>query len=121
MLADEIVTDSIAIEARGKSNVLRIKPSSYRPFNNPSSVRARLLGTRSQSGGFRLDKKGLCIADEDSFDEFKWFEIDFNTEEGIFLLPPTLIRWRADWSRNVLFQERLLLHLKGQTEGEETG
>jgi hypothetical protein len=96
MLADEIVTDSIAIEARGKSNVLRIKPSSYRPFNNPSSVRARLLGTRSQSGGFRLDKKGLCIADEDSFDEFKWFEIDFNTEEGIFLVPPTLIRWRAD-------------------------
>ena len=81
-LANSQVTDSIAIEPRGKTNVLRIKPSSYRAFGNPSSVRARLLGSRTLSGGFRLDKKGLCFADEDGFDEFKWFEIDFNTEEG---------------------------------------
>ena len=76
------VTDSVTIEARGRTNILRIKPSSYRAFNNPTSVRARILGNRTISGGFRLDKKGLSLDDEDSFDEFKWLEIDFNTEEG---------------------------------------
>lgn len=30
----------------------------------------------------RLDKKGLTIDSEESFDEFKWFEIDFYSEEG---------------------------------------
>lgn len=78
-----LVTDSIAIEARARTNVLRIKPSSYRTFGNPSSVRARLLGTRTLSGGIQLDKKGLTIDSEDSFDEFKWFEIDFYSEEGL--------------------------------------
>ena len=76
------VTDSVAIEARARTNVIRIKPSSYRTFGNPSSVRARFLGSRDQSGGMRLDKKGLKIDSEDSFDEFKWFEIDFYSEEG---------------------------------------
>lgn len=75
------VTDSVAIEARARTNVIRIKPSSYRTFGNPSSVRARFLGTREQSGGMRLDKKGLTIDSEESFDEFKWFEIDFYSEE----------------------------------------
>lgn len=76
------VTDSVAIEARARTNVLRIKPSSYHTFGNPSSVRARFLGTREKSGGMRLDKKGLTIESEESFDEFKWFEIDFYSEEG---------------------------------------
>lgn len=76
------MTDSVAIEARARTNVIRIKPSSYRTFGNPSSVRARFLGTREQSGGMRLDKKGLTIDSEESFDEFKWFEIDFYSEEG---------------------------------------
>jgi len=75
------VTDSLTIEARGRTHILRIKPSSYRAFSNPTSVRARILGNRTISGGFRLDKKGLSLDDEDSFDEFKWLEIDFNTEE----------------------------------------
>lgn len=76
------MTDSVAIEARARTNVIRIKPSSYRTFGNPSSVRARFLGTRSRSGGIQLEKKGLTIDCEDSFDEFKWFEIDFYSEEG---------------------------------------
>jgi hypothetical protein len=79
------VTDSIAIEARARTNVIRIKPSSYRTFGNPSSVRARFLGDRSRSGGIPLDKSGLTIDCEDSFDEFKWFEIDFFSEEGMFV------------------------------------
>lgn len=72
----------MAIEARARTNVIRIKPSSYRTFGNPSSVRARFLGDRTRSGGIQLDKKGLTIDCEDSFDEFKWFEIDFFSEEG---------------------------------------
>lgn len=76
------MTDSVAIEARARTNVIRIKPSSYRTFGNPSSIRARFLGTRDQSGGMRLDKKGLTIDSEESFEEFKWFEIDFYSEEG---------------------------------------
>lgn len=78
-----VVTDSVSIEARARTNVIRIKPSSYRTFGNPSAVRARFLGTREQSGGMRLDKKGLTIDSEESFDEFKWFEIDFYSEEGV--------------------------------------
>ncbi len=65
--------------------MIRIKPSSYRTFGNPSSVRARFLGDRSRSGGIPLDKSGLTIDCEDSFDEFKWFEIDFFSEEGMFV------------------------------------
>ena len=80
--SNSIVTDSVAIEARARTNVIRIKPSSYRTFGNPSSVRARFLGDRNRSGGIQLDKKGLTIDCEDSFDEFKWFEIDFFSEEG---------------------------------------
>lgn len=79
------MTDSVAIEARARTNVIRIKPSSYHTFGNPSSVRARFLGTRAQSGGMRLDKKGLTIDSEESFDEFKWFEIDFYSEEGMLV------------------------------------
>lgn len=80
------MTDSVAIEARARTNVIRIKPSSYHTFGNPSSVRARFLGTRAQSGGMRLDKKGLTIDSEESFDEFKWFEIDFYSEDGMSLI-----------------------------------
>lgn len=78
------MTDSVAIEARARTNVIRIKPSSYRTFGNPSAVRARFLGDRNRSGGIQLDKRGMMIDSEDSFDEFKWFEIDFFSEEGPF-------------------------------------
>lgn len=80
------MTDSVAIEARARTNVIRIKPSSYRTFGNPSSVRAKFLGDRNRSGGIQLDKKGLTIDSEESFDEFKWFEIDFFSEEGSYAL-----------------------------------
>jgi len=37
------------------------------------------------TGGFPLAKKGLFIQDEDTFEEFKWFEIDFIHEEDMML------------------------------------
>ncbi|RPA79320.1 hypothetical protein BJ508DRAFT_308424 [Ascobolus immersus RN42] len=75
------ITDSIEIDTKSKSRVLRIKPSSHKAFHNPTSVKAKTLGTRDLNGGFSLAKKGLFIDDEDSFEEFKWFEIDFVNEE----------------------------------------
>lgn len=35
---------------------------------------------RDIAGGFRLDKGGLGIDRQDTFEDFKWFEIDFKTE-----------------------------------------
>lgn len=78
----KIVTDSIIIDSRARTNVIRIKPSSWSKFRNPSSVRACFLGARRQSGGFQLDKKGLTYECEDGFEEFKWFELDFDSSEG---------------------------------------
>jgi hypothetical protein len=75
------ITDSIEIDAKSRSRALRIKPSCHKAFHNPTSVRAKTLGSRDLSGGFPLAKKGLFIEDEDSFEEFKWFEIDFMNEE----------------------------------------
>lgn len=63
---------------------MRIKPSSHKTltFQNPTSVKARTFGTpRENPGGFRLDKKGLFPDDEESFEDFKWFEIEFNNLE----------------------------------------
>lgn len=59
---------------------MRIRPSSYKAFANPTSVKARTFGSRDQPGGFRLDKKGLFPDDEASFDDFRWFEIEFNNQ-----------------------------------------
>jgi hypothetical protein len=62
---------------------LRIRPSTHKTFNNPSSVKACVLGDpkRDIAGGFRLDKGGLGIDRQDTFEDFKWFEIDFKTED----------------------------------------
>ncbi|KAF8243102.1 hypothetical protein K440DRAFT_590012 [Wilcoxina mikolae CBS 423.85] len=62
---------------------LRIRPSAHKTFNNPSSVKACVLGDPKKdiSGGFRLDKGGLGIDRQDTFEDFKWFEIDFKTED----------------------------------------
>lgn len=62
---------------------MRIRPSSYKSFSisNPTSVKARTFGSREQPGGFRLDKKGLFPEDEASFDDYKWFEVEFNSQE----------------------------------------
>lgn len=64
------------------TRTLRIRPSSHRTFNNPSSVKACVLGDpkRDLIGGFRLDKEGLGIERQDTFEDFKWFEIEFQTE-----------------------------------------
>ncbi|RPA94691.1 hypothetical protein L873DRAFT_1935777 [Choiromyces venosus 120613-1] len=86
MYFDEIImtlfiTDDITIEAKTKSRCLRIRPSSHKAFGNPGSVKACIIGNRDLSGGIRLDMEGLLIDDQESFDEFKWFEIDFQTLE----------------------------------------
>lgn len=62
--------------------MVRIKPISYSAFGR-SSVKACILGNRELSGGIRLDKEGLLIEDEEKFDDFKWFEIDFQTPVGM--------------------------------------
>lgn len=78
------VTDSISIEIRERKCSIRIKPSSHRTLSiqNPTSVKARTFGKpRENPGGFRLDKKGLFPDDEEGFEDYKWFEIEFNTAE----------------------------------------
>lgn len=42
-----------------------------------------MLGNRELTGGIRLDKEGLSIEDEERFDDFRWFDIDFQTPEGM--------------------------------------
>jgi hypothetical protein len=88
MYLDEIVIcvfvtdDLIHTIPNNTPRTLRIRPSSYRAFNNPSSVKACVLGDpkRDISGGFRLDRDGLKIERQEAFDDFKWFEIEFQTE-----------------------------------------
>jgi len=75
------VTDSVDVELRTRKCAVRIRPSSHKAFNNPTSIKARTIGSRDAPGGFRLDRKGLCPEDEENFDDFKWFEIEFNTVE----------------------------------------
>lgn len=75
------VTDSIDVEVRQRRCAVRIKPSSHKTFQNPTSVKARTFGSRESPGGFRLDKKGLFPDDEEGFEDFKWFEIEFNNAE----------------------------------------
>lgn len=88
MYLDEIiisifVTDDIMIAIPNNSpRTLRIRPSSHKAFGNPSSVKACVLGDpkRDLSGGFRLDKEGMGIEKQEAFDDFKWFEIEFQTD-----------------------------------------
>jgi hypothetical protein len=75
------VTDDITITAAVKSRSIRIKPSSHKPFGNPSTVKACIMGNRDLSGGIRLDMEGLQIEDQERFDDFKWLEIDFSNLE----------------------------------------
>lgn len=82
LLTCRAVTDSVEVELRARRCSVRIKPSSHKTFQNPTSVKARTFGTpRDNPGGFRLDKKGLFPDDEESFEDFKWFEIEFNNPE----------------------------------------
>lgn len=62
--------------------MLEIKASSYSAFSR-SSVKACVLGNSELSGGIRLDKAGLLYEDEEKFDDFKWFRIDFQTFAGM--------------------------------------
>jgi hypothetical protein len=86
MYVDEIailvfVTDDIGYFVPTSSpKTLRIRPSCHRAFNNPSSVKACVLGNRNSPGGFRLDRDGMGIDKQESFEEFKWFEIEFQNE-----------------------------------------
>ncbi|CCX33576.1 Similar to hypothetical protein [Tuber melanosporum Mel28]; acc. no. XP_002842042 [Pyronema omphalodes CBS 100304] len=77
-----VTDDLIHVIPLSSPRTLRIRPSSYKTFNNPTSVKACVLGDARKdiSGGFRLDKEGLGIDKQDGFEDFKWFEIDFQTE-----------------------------------------
>lgn len=76
------VTDDVTIEEISGSLTLKIKPISSSTFGR-SYVKACILGNRELSGGIRLDKEGLLIEDEERFDDFKWFTIDFQTSDGM--------------------------------------
>lgn len=109
-----IVTDDITIEAKTKNRCLKIKPSSHKAFGNPNSVKACIIGNREISGGIRLDMEGLLIEDKEGFDDFKWFEIDFQTLEGTPLplsAPPMS-------NTNIPRNEKLPRRLPGRTARE---
>ncbi|KAL7267444.1 hypothetical protein RUND412_009972 [Rhizina undulata] len=71
------VTDNVVLDTRPKTNTLRIKPSAHKKFNNPSSVRVCSLG---RGGGWRLDMKGARMEDVESWEEWKWLEVEFELE-----------------------------------------
>lgn len=90
------VTENLDIEAKTKSFTLRLKPSSRRPaFNN--SIKARIFGqsfiatpativpgqiSASTSGAVNIERDAAGgFSDEEQFDDFKWFEIEFYVEE----------------------------------------
>lgn len=77
------MTDSIEIEARANTRTIRIRSSSRNPFKTPPHIKAKILGTQDVSGGIPLNKLGLAVEDQDSFDNFKWFEIEFGTLEEL--------------------------------------
>lgn len=72
----------MTIEEKTRNIAVRIKPTSY-TFSGRSSIKACTLGSRELSGGIRLDKEGLLIQDEERFDDYKWFEIDFRSPAGM--------------------------------------
>ena len=78
-----ITDDLVASIPVGSPRTIRVRPSSHKAFNNPSHVRAAVLGDtkRELKGGFRLDRDGLGCEAVDGWDEFKWFEIEFSSEE----------------------------------------
>lgn len=84
MIYSIFITDDLVHTISNTSpRTLKIRPSSHRRgFNNPTSVKACVLGDpkRDISGGFRLDKEGLGIESQEAFDDFKWLEIVFQTE-----------------------------------------
>lgn len=73
------MTDSIEIESRESGRTIRIRSSSHNIIKNYPAIKARILGMLDTSGGIPLNKLGLSEEDEDSFDDFKWFEIEFGT------------------------------------------
>ncbi|KAF8470811.1 hypothetical protein BDZ91DRAFT_847092 [Kalaharituber pfeilii] len=95
MICTTFINENIDIEAKPKSKTLRLKAVSHRPAFNPS-VRAKLFGqsfittpatlvpgqlSTINSGGVALDNsKPGGFSDEDAFDDFKWFEIEFYDE-----------------------------------------
>ena len=119
-----LVTDDIAIEAKTRNRCLRIRPSSHKTFGNPSAVKACVIGNRDISGGIRLDMEGLLIDDQEGFDEFKWFEIDFQNMEGMFPLRSRPTMWGKEislrlWNRDAELSSRLYGGSAGSEEGEE--
>lgn len=77
------MTDSIEIEIRAGNHTIRIRSSSRNPFKIPPPIKAKVLGTQDASGGIPLNKLGLTVEDQDGFDDFKWFEIEFGTLEEL--------------------------------------
>ncbi|KAI5818367.1 hypothetical protein BZA77DRAFT_306786 [Pyronema omphalodes] len=77
-----VTDDLVHTIPQSSPRTLRIRPSTHKAFNNPKSVKACVLGdpTKDISGGFRLDRKDLEIDNQEGFADFKWFEIDFQTE-----------------------------------------
>lgn len=102
------ITDSIDIETTRRSKTLRIRPSSHKAFNNPTTIKAKTIGTRDIAGGVPLNKKGLLYDDEDGFEDFKWFDVDFVNPEDL-----------AVFSRE--FQHALKERRKSRKHAEELG
>lgn len=77
-----VTDDVVQTIPQSSPRTLRIRPSSHKTFNNPGSVKACVLGDpkRDLAGGFRLDKEGIGLERQEVFDDFKWFEIEFQTE-----------------------------------------
>jgi len=51
--------------------------------------------------------EGLLIEDKEGFDDFKWFEIDFQTLEGMLLPLSAFLMLNANISRNEKLPRRL--------------
>ncbi|KAF8425231.1 hypothetical protein EV426DRAFT_63816, partial [Tirmania nivea] len=111
MICTAFITENLDIEAKQKARTLRLKASACPPaFNN--SIRARIFGqslittsvtlaqerlSASTCGAISLDQgaKG-GFSDEEQFDDFKWFDIEFYEEDEMKWFYQDFIRCQKD-------------------------
>ncbi|KAF8428794.1 hypothetical protein EV426DRAFT_585962 [Tirmania nivea] len=111
MICTAFITENLDIEAKQKARTLRLKASARRPaFNN--SIRARIFGqslittsvtlvqerlSASTCGAISLDQgaKG-GFSDEEQFDDFKWFDIEFYEEDEMKWFYQDFMRCQKD-------------------------
>ncbi|RPB25088.1 hypothetical protein L211DRAFT_867524 [Terfezia boudieri ATCC MYA-4762] len=111
MICTTFITENVDIEAKQKALMLRLKSSARRPaFNN--SIRARIFGqslittpatlvpghlSASTCGAINLDQgaKG-GFSDEEQFDDFKWFDIEFYEENEMKWFYQDFMRCQKD-------------------------